>query len=120
MRIGIIGLGLIGRSMGLALKKSLFASHVIGYDANQEHSKWSCENGIIDEEKATIQHLVRSSELVMLSLPVQEITILLTEVLDVVDHQMVIEVSSMKAEIINQVKGHPNWGCFLATYPMAG
>src|SRR5690625_3646615 len=120
MRIGIIGLGLIGGSMGLALKKSLFASHVIGYDANQEHSKWSCENGIIDEETATIQDLVRSSELVVLAVPVQEITTLLTEVLDVVDHQMVIDVGSTKAEIINRVKGHPNRGRFLATHPMAG
>lgn len=120
MRVGIIGLGLIGGSIGLALKKSLFASHVIGYDANKEHSKWSCQNGIIDQEATAIEDLVQASELVILAVPVQEIAELLSDVLDSVDHQMVIDVGSTKAEIIERVRGHANRGRFLATHPMAG
>ena len=57
MKIGIIGLGLIGGSMGLALKKSGYAARVLGYDANADHSQWALENEIIGVQCGTIEEL---------------------------------------------------------------
>lgn len=38
MKVGIIGLGLIGGSMAIDLKKRGFASYIIGYDQNKVHA----------------------------------------------------------------------------------
>lgn len=120
MKIGIIGLGLIGGSMGLALKKSGYAAGVLGYDANADHSQWALENEIIGMQCRTIEELVTASDLIILAVPVREIAEILPSVLDRTDRQMVIDVGSTKEEIINRVKEHPQRGRFLATHPMAG
>ena len=48
MKIGIIGLGLMGGSLALSLKKLSFVTEVVGHDHNQEHQRVASELDLID------------------------------------------------------------------------
>ena len=49
MVVGIIGLGLIGGSLAISLKKRGFASKIIGVDKNEIHCKKAIKLGFVDE-----------------------------------------------------------------------
>ena len=49
MKIGIVGLGLIGGSLGLSLKNEKLISCVSGMDLNKEHEKQAIELGLVHE-----------------------------------------------------------------------
>jgi prephenate dehydrogenase len=49
MKIGIIGLGLMGGSLGLALKHFSKEYYILGYDHNQSHQKEALSLGLVDE-----------------------------------------------------------------------
>jgi len=49
MKIGIIGLGLIGGSLGLALKHIKFVSSTCGFDHNLSHCEEALKLGLVDE-----------------------------------------------------------------------
>lgn len=120
MKVGIIGLGLIGGSMGLALKECGYASLVMGYDQLEEHMEVALQKGIIDERCDNLEDLVGKSEIVILAVPVQVIVKILPKVLDIVDQQMVIDVGSTKHDMVESVKGHSRRSRYLPTHPMAG
>ena len=49
MKIGIVGLGLIGGSLGLSLKNEKLISCVSGMDLNKEHEKQAMQLGLVHE-----------------------------------------------------------------------
>ena len=49
MRLTVIGIGLMGGSLALSLKKKGLVSNVIGVDQNIEHQKLALQLGIVDE-----------------------------------------------------------------------
>ena len=49
MQAGIIGLGLIGGSMGLALRESKIFKRILGFDTNALHSRQALSLGLVDE-----------------------------------------------------------------------
>src|SRR5580765_3703862 len=70
-RIGIVGLGLIGASMGLALKKAKFAGvEIIGYDRDAEVSQRAVKFGAIDREAFTVEDLADEAALVIVATPI--------------------------------------------------
>ncbi|HLT93578.1 MAG TPA: prephenate dehydrogenase [Membranihabitans sp.] len=120
MTVGIAGLGLIGGSLGLALKECGYARRVLGYDLTSKHMEIAQDKDIIDEKCASLEDLVDRSDLAIMAIPVHAIRNLLSSVLDRIGQKMVIDVGSTKYDIVNSVKGHPARGRFLPTHPMAG
>ena len=119
MTITVIGVGLIGGSMAMALKDAHFATKVIGVDASPAHLAKALERGLIDEA-AELQTAVQASNLVILSVPVDAIETLLPQVLDYVKDQVVIDAGSIKEAVLDAIKDHPKKGRFVATHPMWG
>ena len=119
MTITIIGTGLIGGSMALALKDLGIAEKVIGVDTNKEHIKKALELGIIDES-ADMVEAVKQSDLVIVAIPVHSTEELLPLIMDHVNTQVVMDVSSTKEPIINAIKHHPKRSRFVGTHPMWG
>jgi prephenate dehydrogenase len=119
MTIAVIGTGLIGGSMALALKDLKIADKVIGVDASREHIKKALELGIIDET-ADIAKAVKQSDLVIVAIPVHTTEELLPEIMDHVSTQVVMDVSSTKEPILNAIKDHPKRSRFVGTHPMWG
>ncbi len=119
MTISIIGIGLIGGSMSLALKEKGFADRVIGIDANPVHCKKALELGLVDEIKE-LKEAVLASDLVILATPINAAEALLPVVLDLCDKQVVMDVGSTKKTICESVANHTHRGRFVATHPMWG
>lgn len=120
MNVGIAGLGLIGGSMGLALRECGYATAVLGYDQTEEHMEIALQKSIIDEKCTSLEDLVDRSNVVILAVPVHTISAMLPRVLNRIQQKIVIDVGSTKQDIVESAQGHPNRGRFLPTHPMAG
>lgn len=119
MTVTIIGTGLIGGSMALALKDLGIAEKVIGVDADKKHIRKALDIGIIDES-AELVDAIEKSDLVIVAIPVHSAEELLPAIMDHVNRQVVMDVSSTKEPIINAIKDHPKRSRFVGTHPMWG
>jgi prephenate dehydrogenase len=119
MVITIIGVGLIGGSMSMALKEAGFAQKIIGVDASEAHLQKALERGLIDEA-ADLVTAVQQSDLIVLAVPVDAIEALLPKVMDIVTNQVVMDAGSIKEAVLEAIKDHPKRGRFVATHPMWG
>jgi prephenate dehydrogenase len=119
MRVAIVGIGLIGGSMALALKDKGLAEKIIGVDANPEHGAKALELHLVDE-LADVEAGVRAADLVILAIPVNALQTVVPRVLNLVDKQVVMDVGSTKNGILDLIKDHPKRGRFVATHPMWG
>jgi prephenate dehydrogenase len=115
----IIGTGLIGGSFAFALRDRGLAKHIIGVDKNKEHQARALELGIVDEV-LPLEDAIAKSDLIVLAVPVDALQKLLPVVLDQVQKQVVIDMGSTKANVIEAVAGHPKRSRFVATHPMWG
>ncbi len=118
MRITIIGTGLMGCSMGMALKKS--GHYITGVDNNPVHLEKAHLMGGIDEW-ATIDDALATTELAIICVPVDTIYNLIFPVLDKLPEGAVaMDMGSTKADICHRAGEHPNRRQFVAVHPMAG
>jgi prephenate dehydrogenase len=120
MRLTVIGLGLIGGSMAIDLRKCQFATEITGVDNIPEHGAEAIQLGIVDQV-TDFESAVKSADLVLLALPVDQIIRLLPQVLDLISPSTTVaDVGSAKRQIVASVANHPLRGNFVATHPMAG
>lgn len=120
MKIGIIGLGLIGGSMAKDLRVRRFASSIYGVEANKMHAQLALENGMVDQIME-LESVVKCVDLILLATPVNVSLDLLPFILDHIDeHVVVMDVGSTKEEICKLVFNHKNRGQFIAAHPIAG
>ena len=115
----VIGIGLIGGSMAMELKQKKFCSKVIGVDSNINHQKIALNKKIVDEIHSLEQAIIMS-DIVLISIPVDNTSNVLKEVLDLVDKQIVLDVGSIKEKVTQYVNSHPKRKNFVATHPIAG
>ena len=114
----IIGLGLIGGSFALELKKRLQYT-VVGIDKNPQHLQEALALGIISEVIDYPQ--IADADLVLVAVPVNRIAQVVNEVLDHVgENTLVMDVGSVKESICKEVAQHPRRSQFVAAHPMAG
>jgi prephenate dehydrogenase len=119
MKTCIIGLGLIGGSMAIALKEKNLSTEILGVDANEAHQQKALELGFVDVI-LSLEEGIAAADLIILAVPVGVGCQLLPEILLKVKKQIVIDVGSTKEAICKMVKGHPNRSRFVATHPMWG
>lgn len=119
MRLAVIGIGLMGGSLALTLKRKGFVSNVIGVDSNTQHQAEALELGLVDEIRS-LEDAVRLSDIIAIATPVNIAEKLLPTILDLVDQQVVFDVGSTKESIVNIANGHAKKGRFVPTHPMWG
>ncbi|MCW3112083.1 MAG: prephenate dehydrogenase [Segetibacter sp.] len=117
--VTIIGTGLIGGSLGLVLKDKGLAKHVIAVDNNPENQQKALELGIADEV-LPLKEAIAKSHLIVLAVPVDALHTLLPAVLDKVKNQVVMDMGSTKASVIDAVVNHAKRKRYVATHPMWG
>ncbi len=117
--IFVIGVGLIGGSFALDIKKQNSECTIFGIDNNEDHMNEALRLNIIDE-KANFEDL-NKADLVIIAIPVDATLDILPEVLDrVSDEAIVFDAGSTKEDICLKVKQHPKRRNFLAAHPIAG
>jgi prephenate dehydrogenase len=121
MVITIVGVGLIGGSLALDLRKRKFADKVIGVDNNVQHQNIAMLCGITDETD-NLESAVAKSDLILLCTPVDMNCKLLPQVLDIIagTGKVVADMGSTKSSIAEISANHPARGRFVAGHPMAG
>lgn len=114
----IIGLGLIGGSFALELKKRLQYT-VVGIDKNPEHVQEALDLGIISQ--AVDYTALSDADVVLVAVPVDRTAEVVHKVLDHVgEHTLVMDAGSVKAPICAELAEHPRRSQFVAAHPMAG
>lgn len=128
MKIGIIGLGLIGGSMAIDLKRKGFADEVLGVEAEPVNAAAAGKIGLVDRV-VSYEECVEQSDIVVLAVPVGAAVKLLPDILDRFNaissepsglDKIVIDVCSTKEQLARSVKYHPARRQYVATHPMAG
>lgn len=120
MKLAVIGLGLIGGSMAKDLRRTKFATEIIGVDNNPENARIALEVGIADRIE-NLDKAVKEADIVIVAIPVDMIVQLLPYILDHISSSTtVIDVGSTKREIAAVVKDHPLRGNFIPSHPMSG
>jgi prephenate dehydrogenase len=122
-KIAIIGVGLLGGSLGLAIKQRKLATKVDGY-VRRSASVSECEKfGVVDHATRDIQHAVENADLIILCTPLSRMRELGEQMLSALKPGAIItDVGSVKANVVRElepifasVNAH-----FIGSHPMAG
>ena len=121
MTVAVIGIGLIGGSLMVDLRKRGFADKIVGVETNVNHCNIAKLSGLIDESD-TLENAIDKSELIILSTPVNTNCKMLPGILDRIagTSKVVTDMGSTKGSIAKVSKDHPARGRYVAMHPMAG
>lgn len=124
-KITIIGVGLIGGSIALAIKKKHMAREVIGVFRRRSSLKKALRRKAVDKGVMDLRQGVKDADLIIIASPVSLIPGLAAKVLKSAKHGAIItDAGSTKEWIVNRVEGllkkkHSNIH-FVGSHPMAG
>lgn len=120
MNIAIIGIGLIGGSMSLALKEKGLVKKIIGVDNNLEHQQKALQLGLVDEV-LELEEAIKKVDVIIIAIPVNAAIKIVETVLNKIkNHQVVMDVGSTKNAICIRAATTVNAKRFIATHPMWG
>ncbi len=119
MKVGIVGLGLIGGSIGLKLKDLYDNITIYGYDIDDNSVSYCLKNKIIDVKFD--EQFISEFDFIFLAIPVESIKNQLPDYLNKTsDNTLIIDLGSTKFQICNSVQNHQNRKNYLAAHPIAG
>lgn len=117
MKIAVLGVGLIGGSIGLAARERLGAT-VSGFDPEEGLLRRAEETGAIDAAAASVAEAVAEADAVFCAAPVGALPGLAAEALEATgDGAFVTDVGSVKREVISRLGEEPR---FIGGHPLAG
>ena len=123
-KLGIIGLGLIGGSMAIDLRRRGFAGEFLGVDADPLNATAAEKMGLVDRV-VTLEECIDQSDMVIVAVPVGAALKLLPGILDRFEQtgakdKIVIDVCSTKELLARSVKYHSCRRQYVASHPMSG
>lgn len=120
MKVCVIGLGLIGGSFALAVKKHSLAERIYGVDASPRNAAKALELGLVDEV-IELDQASEMADLIAIATPVDTIPQIAIKLLNRVgDKQVVMDMGSTKEELCELISQHPHRTRFVAAHPMWG
>ena len=119
--ISIVGLGLMGASLALALRKRGYAGRLVAYARKEETRREARARGIVDEACDDPDAAVQAATLVVLCAPIRSCAELAVEIAPVLKPgALVTDVGSTKGWICRQMAGILPPGVFVGSHPIAG
>lgn len=121
-RVAIVGLGLIGGSLGLALRQARITEQITGFDLGRGVCEQARKVGAIDQVHTSLADAVRGAELIVLATPVGAMRALLQQMATLASPGAVItDVASTKSQVISWAEEFlPDNLAFVGGHPMAG
>src|SRR5690348_14843205 len=118
----IVGVGLIGGSIGLAAKRRKVAERVLGAGRRQASLNQAVAIGAIDESFLDLAKAVHQAEVVVFCAPVDRIAEqILAAAPGCTPGTLLTDAGSTKAEIVRSVEGRlPQGIAFVGSHPLAG
>jgi arogenate dehydrogenase (NADP+) len=116
MNIGIVGLGLIGGSLGLDLRAS--GHQVLGVSRQEQTCRRAIERGVVDDASINLT-LLNATDVVFVCTPIAAIAPTVQQLISYLSPDTVItDVGSVKTAVVEEVA--PLWHNFVGGHPMAG
>ena len=116
MRIGIIGLGLIGGSLGLDLRSQ--GHYVIGISRKENTCQIAVEKGIVDEAGIEFD-LLKDTKVLFVCTPIEAIASTIEQAIPYLNPDTIItDVGSVKHSVVTECSRL--WSNFIGGHPMAG
>jgi prephenate dehydrogenase len=118
-RLAIVGLGLMGGSLGLAARERAAVPRVVGWDPDETARAAAIERGCIDEATGDLASAVAGADVVALCAPVSELPAVLAELAELAPEATITDIGSTKAGVVAAVPaglrtrfigGHPICG----------
>ena len=121
-RIAIIGLGLIGGSMGLALKKTKADLEVVGFARRPEVAAKAVDIEAVNHTEGDLVAAVKGADLILMATPAMAMKQILAEIGEsLVEGCIVTDTASTKAQVMEWAeKSLPASVSFIGGHPMAG
>lgn len=121
--LALIGVGLMGSSLALALKQAGYVNKVIGYARNEENLQRGLELGVLDEYQTSIAQAVKDADVVVVAVPLGAMDEVFVEMAcSLSDNTVVTDVGSAKGSVIENA--HNRLGRhltrFVPGHPIAG
>jgi prephenate dehydrogenase len=117
MNVAIVGLGLMGGSLALSLKKLDFIKKIVGSDHNKAHQSEAIKLGLVDEIVEFED--VKKYDVIFLAIPVDGVISVLKSLTDVSPDTTIIDLGSTKSKIVQSVPDTIRKN-FVAAHPMTG
>ncbi|MGY4690098.1 prephenate dehydrogenase [Salibacterium sp. K-3] len=121
-KVCIIGMGLIGGSIALSIKKEHHV-HITGVDIDENQLKLARSLHVIDEDTTDAAHGVEDAELIILAVPVAKTEVMIEKLQDMPlrEGAVVTDVGSTKSSIVKKAERlHEKGVTFIGGHPMAG
>ncbi len=122
-RLAIVGVGLIGSSLALALKQAGAVGHVVGCGRSQQNLRKGVELGIIDSYEISISDAVKGADTVVLAVPLGAMQSVFEQIRDVIgDATVITDVGSAKQSVVDIASAMlgPRIAQFVPGHPIAG
>lgn len=123
-KLGIVGLGLIGGSMAIDLRRKGFADQICGVEADAVNAAAAQKIGLVDRV-VSLEECVDESDVIIIAVPVDAAVRILPMVLDRFEQtdardKVVMDVCSTKEHLSQIVKYHAKRKMYVASHPMSG
>lgn len=123
-RIAILGTGLLGTSIGLALRAAGYRGAITGWNRNKEHAELAQRMGAIDSVATEAMEAARGAQVVLLAVPIYATLDFMEKLASVLGpEQLLTDVGSTKRMISEagaKFYNTPERAAFLPGHPMAG
>lgn len=123
-KLAIIGVGLIGGSFALALRKAGLVKHIIGVGRSPQNMQCALERGVIDEIAADIASALQHADLVFLAMPVGQTAHIMAQIAPHLHaNTLLTDAGSTKQDVIAAARHHlplQNRHHFVPGHPIAG
>jgi prephenate dehydrogenase len=119
LKVAVLGVGLIGGSIGLAARRRLEAT-VVGFDPDAATSARAVELGALDAAGESVAEAVAGADVVFCAAPVGALPELVGEALAASGDAVVSDVGSTKRSLIAALSDDPDVSRFVGGHPLAG
>ena len=122
-RLALIGCGLMGGSLALAMQRARLVRHIVAYSTNPQSLQTAQELGVIHSVATYPADAVAQADLVVIAVPVAASESVFLSIADSLpDHAIVTDVGSTKQNVIEAAETAlgPRIGQFVPAHPIAG
>lgn len=122
-KLVVIGVGLIGGSFALALKKAGMVRQVVGVGRSRKNLKDALRLGVIDKAETDAAHAVAGADLVLVGAPVGQMLGIFARIAPFLSPQTVVtDAGSTKQDVIKAARKHlgAHYPMFVPAHPIAG
>ncbi|WP_249384021.1 prephenate dehydrogenase/arogenate dehydrogenase family protein [Chitinivorax sp. B] len=122
-KLVVVGVGLIGGSFALGLRKAERVGHVVGVGRGQANLERALHLGLIDEASTDVASAVQGADLVILAMPVGQMAEVMQSIRPALPlHALISDVGSTKQDVVTMAKAHlgEHLPRFVPAHPIAG